>query len=64
MALAEYGWRRTASGRWVHPDMPPLDGGRRRVFTEGEALTLTAAFIPDGVCEECGSVHDETEVGA
>lgn len=42
--LTATGWRRTASGRYVHPDMPPLEGGRRRLFTEGEALTLAAGI--------------------
>jgi hypothetical protein len=40
--LTQSGWKRTASGRWIHPDAPPIDpiSKRRRLFTEAEALTL------------------------
>jgi hypothetical protein len=44
--LIAAGWRRTPSGRWVHPDAPAVEGSngtRRRPFTEAEALTLLAA---------------------
>lgn len=53
--LAEYGWIRRASGRLVHPDLP-LANGRRRVFTEGEALTLTQGMVREHAeCADCGS---------
>lgn len=54
--LADYGWRRRPSGRYVHPDLP-LANGRRRVFTVGEAMTLTQTMMRDDVdeCADCGS---------
>lgn len=64
--LIEHGWRRTTSGRYVHPDLAPLDNGRRRVFTEAEALTLTDATV-DACCEHCGTTacaRAEAEVPA
>lgn len=57
--LKTYGWiQRPNNGRWVHPDLP-IDGNtqRRRIFTEAEALTLTAAQLQDR-CGECGEVHE------
>jgi hypothetical protein len=56
--LAEYGWIRRPSGRYVHPELS-VEGARDRlrVFTEGEALTLTASLM-QGRCDECGAVHD------
>ncbi len=56
--LVEYGWIRRASGRYVHPDLP-LAAGRRRVFTEDAALTLTQAMAIDDVreCQDCGSTE-------
>lgn len=41
--LIAAGWKRTPSGRWLHADAPPLERGRRRLFTEAEALTLLNA---------------------
>lgn len=43
------GWRRTPSGRWVHPALPAAGAhGRRRPFTEAEALTLLGAALEHG----------------
>lgn len=55
--LAEYGWLQRPSGRFVHPDIGTSGDGRRRLFTEAEALTLTAASL-QGVCEDCGTRHE------
>lgn len=54
--LAEYGWIRRPSGRYVHPELP-LEQGRRRVFTVGEAMTLTQAMLREQAptCDACGS---------
>jgi hypothetical protein len=61
ISLESYGWLPRQNGRWIHPDLAPLEGGRRMVFTEAEALTLTAAQI-DGVCADCGTVHEPAPV--
>lgn len=56
--LTEYGWIKRPSGRYVHPELP-VEGrpDRLRVFTPGEAMTLTAATMA-GRCEDCGEVHE------
>lgn len=56
--LPQYGWIRRPSGRYVHPELS-VEGcaDRLRVFTEGEALTLTAATM-SGRCEDCGAMHE------
>jgi hypothetical protein len=60
--LADYGWIRRPSGRYVHPELPaPGCRDRLRVFTEGEALTLTAATMA-GRCADCGGVHEPEPV--
>lgn len=54
--LIDHGWKRRPSGRYVHPDLP-LTHGRRRVFTESEARTLTEGVMRDR-CADCGEIHD------
>lgn len=44
--LVAAGWSVTRSGRWSHPDLPG-EHGRRRLFDEGEALTILDAATPD-----------------
>jgi hypothetical protein len=60
--LIAAGWRHTPTGRWIHPDAPPLALGRRRLFTEAEALTLLAADTDEDTQPEC--CDTETEVTA
>lgn len=53
--LIDAGWRRTASGRFIHPGLPTVTGAeRRRLFTEDEALTLHAAWY-GSPCPDCGA---------
>lgn len=44
--LVAAGWSVTRSGRWSHPDLPGVHG-RRRLFDEGEALTILDVATPD-----------------
>lgn len=66
--LVSAGWKQTVSGRYVHPNLAPVGAGRRRPFTEAEALTLLDStdtarvihacddgVIPDGACPDCGA---------
>ena len=57
ITLTEYGWIRRPSGRYVHPELKADGAERLRVFTESEALTLTAATM-QGVCGDCDAVHE------
>lgn len=44
--LLAAGWSVTRGGRWSHPEFPG-EHGRRRLFDEGQALTLLDAATPD-----------------
>lgn len=51
--LLTAGWRRTPSGRYVHPALPAAGAhGRRRPFTHDEAATLFLAALEHGASQQ------------
>jgi len=55
--LITAGWRKLRSGKWTHQCLQ-VQAGRRRPFSEAQALTLLSAEdpAPESVpCPDCGA---------
>lgn len=49
--LEQGGWSRTRHGRWTHPTLPPLAGGRARQMEISEAHAMEQARVSSVVRE-------------